>query len=271
VPAVDEEDFHELKVLLEARPTTHDFDRVLSNCSTPKATVDLPCEKLTTRAPFRVMFGRICSPSFRTQFEKKLQMMPTATLTPRQSEIFDFLKERILVRGYGPTIREIGNQFGIASPNGVMCHLKALEKKGLIIREPNMARAIQLANQPISRSALASVGRLTEANPLDVLDKGEQLDFAPLFEDSENFAVTATGDALAGVHVADGDTVVLTRTKVARNGDIVLALVDDASAVLRIYHKAANQVSLQASGKTKPITSKNIQILGKAVAVIRKL
>ena len=191
-------------------------------------------------------------------------------LTSRQDEIFEFLKEKILVRGYGPTVREIGNEFGIRSPNGVMCHLKALEKKGLIIREPNMARAIQLANQPISRSALASVGRLTATNPLEVLDNGEQLDFAPLFEDSENFAVTATGGALAGVHVADGDTVVLTRSKAARNGDIVLALVDGSSPVLRIYHKAANRISLEASGKTKPITSTDIQILGKAVAVIRK-
>ena len=151
-----------------------------------------------------------------------------------------------------------------------MCHLKALEKKGMIIREPNMARAIQLANQPISRSALASAGRLTETNPLDVLDKGEQLDFAPLFEDSENFAVTATGDFLADFHVVDGDTVILTRSKSARDGDIVLALADGTLPVLRVYRKAANQIRLEASGKTKPITSKDIQILGKAVAVIRK-
>ena len=180
-------------------------------------------------------------------------------------------KEKILVRGYGPTVREIGNEFGIRSPNGVMCHLKALEKKGLIIREPNMARAIQLANQPISRSALASVGRLTGKNPLDALDDGAQLDFAPLFENSENFSVTATGDILADFQVIDGDTVILTRSKTARNGDIVLAVVDGSLQVLRIYHKAANQISLEASGKTKPITSKDIQILGKAVAVIRKL
>jgi repressor LexA len=198
-------------------------------------------------------------------------MKPAPILTQRQSEIFDYLKEKILVRGYGPTVREIGNQFGIASPNGVMCHLKALEKKGLIIREPNMARAIQLANQPISRSALASVGRLTGKNPLDALDDGAQLDFAPLFENGENFSVTAAGDILADFHVIDGDTVVLTRSKTARNGDIVLAVVDGSLQVLRIYHKAANQISLEASGKTKPITSKDIQILGKAVAVIRKL
>ena len=75
-------------------------------------------------------------------------MKPTGELTSRQSGIYAFLKEKILVRGYGPTVREIGTEFGIMSPNGVMCHLKALEKKGLILREPNMARAIQL----ISRS-----------------------------------------------------------------------------------------------------------------------
>ena len=92
----------------------------------------------------------------------------------------------------------------------------------------------------------------------------------PLFEDSENFAVTATGDTLADFHVVDGDTVVLTRSKTARDGDIVLALVDGSTPMLRIYHKAANQISLEASGKTKPIASKDIQILGKAVAVIRK-
>ena len=197
-------------------------------------------------------------------------MKPAPILTQRQAEIFDFLKEKILVRGYGPTVREIGNQFGIASPNGVLCHLKALEKKGLIIREPNMARAIQLANQPISRSALPSVGRLTRTNPLDVLDKGDQLDFAPLFENSENFSVTATGDVLADFHVIDGDTVILTRSKTARDGDIVLALADGTLPLLRVYRKTANQIRLEASGKTKPITSKDIQIMGKAVAVIRK-
>ena len=198
-------------------------------------------------------------------------MKTAPILTQRQAEIFDFLKDKILVRGYGPTVREIGNEFGIRSPNGVMCHLKALEKKGLIIREPNMARAIQLANQPISRSALASVGRLSGTNPLDVLDKGDQLDFAPLFENSENFSVTATGDFLADFHVVDGDTVILTRSKSARDGDLVLAMVDGSSPVLRVYRKTANQIRLEASGKTKPITSKDIQIMGKAVAVIRKL
>ncbi|MDB5340601.1 MAG: lexA [Planctomycetaceae bacterium] len=177
-------------------------------------------------------------------------------LTSRQQEIFDFLKEKILVSVYGQTVREIGNHFGIRSPNGVMCHLKALEKKELIIREPNMARAIQLANQPISRSALPSVGRLAGTNPMEVLDAGIQLDFAPLFEASDNFAVTVTGDLLSDFHVTDGDTVILSRAKSARNGDIVLALVDDSSPVLRVYQKTGHQIQLEASKKRRRLPAK---------------
>lgn len=198
-------------------------------------------------------------------------MKPKAVLTQRQQEIYEFLKEKILKRGYGPTVREIGAQFGIRSPNGVMCHLKALERKGLITREAHMSRAIQLSDQPLSRSALPSVGRLNGTNPIEVLDRGDQLDFAPLFENEDNFSVTATGETLADVNVSDGDTVVLRRAKSAQDGDIVLAMIDGADPVMRVYYKEANKVRLEASGKTKPIVSNSVQILGKAVAVIRKL
>ena len=198
-------------------------------------------------------------------------MKPKAVLTERQQEIYEFLKEKILKRGYGPTVREIGAAFGIRSPNGVMCHLKALERKGLITREAHMSRAIQLSDQPLSRSALPSVGRLNGSNPLEVLDRGDQLDFAPLFENEDNFSVTATGETLADVNVSDGDTVVLRRAKSAQDGDIVLALIDGSDPVMRVYYKEANKVRLEASGKTKPIVSNSVQLLGKAVAVIRKL
>ncbi|MCH2204124.1 MAG: hypothetical protein MK102_19335 [Fuerstiella sp.] len=69
-------------------------------------------------------------------------------LTERQQRIYDYIREQILSRGYGPTVREIGNRFGIRSPNGVMCHLKALERKGLIRREAHMSRAIELTENP---------------------------------------------------------------------------------------------------------------------------
>src|SRR5215469_9005327 len=177
---------------------------------------------------------------------QELQVMhKKSTLTTRQRAIYEFIKEKILKRGYGPTVREIGAGFKIRSPNGVMCHLKALERKGLIAREAHMSRAIQLSDQPVSRSALPSVGRLNGSNPLEALDRGDQLDFAPLFENEDNFSVTATGETLADAHVTDGDTVVLRRTKSAQDGDIVLALVDGTDPVLRIYYKEAHRVRLE--------------------------
>ena len=193
-------------------------------------------------------------------------------LTQRQQEIYDFLKEKILKRGYGPTVREIGTQFGIRSPNGVMCHLKALERKGLISREAHMSRAIQLSDQPISRSSLPNVGRLTSAAPLEVLDRGDQIDFAPLFENEDNFAVTASGETLADLYIADGDTVVIRRGKGASDGDIVLASIEGQDPILRVYTKDGAKVKLEASGKIKPIVSASnaVTIVGKAVAVIRK-
>src|SRR6202790_2403281 len=81
-------------------------------------------------------------------------------LTDRQREVYEFVRDKIRNRGYGPTVREIGDNFHISSPNGVMCHLKALEKKGLINREPNMSRAIQLIADPDDEKGLPLAGRI---------------------------------------------------------------------------------------------------------------
>src|SRR5208283_1961298 len=83
-------------------------------------------------------------PDEETRANRSLPMADMNSLTPRQREIYTFIRSKIQGRGYGPTVREIGINFQIKSPNGVMCHLKALQKKGLIHREPNMSRAIQL-------------------------------------------------------------------------------------------------------------------------------
>lgn len=85
---------------------------------------------------------------------------PKPPLTARQKQIYDFLKDKIINRGYGPTVREIGNHFKIRSPNGVMCHLKALERKGLITRESHMSRAIQLTDDKMPGERLTDIKKL---------------------------------------------------------------------------------------------------------------
>src|ERR1700687_2567654 len=102
-------------------------------------------------------------------------------LTDRQREIYDFIRDKIETRGYGPTVREIGLAFGIKSPNGVMCHLKALEKKGLIIREGFSARAIQSAGYHPGSAGLPLLGKVAAGSPLAAEAQNERLEFNDLF------------------------------------------------------------------------------------------
>src|SRR5262245_44601482 len=103
-------------------------------------------------------------------------MADLEALTPRQREIYNFIRTKIQGRGYGPTVREIGVEFEIKSPNGVMCHLKALQKKGLIHREANMSRAIQLLQDPATMpraTGLKLRGRIAAGIPLEAIEDAE--------------------------------------------------------------------------------------------------
>src|SRR5438105_11406340 len=108
-------------------------------------------------------------------------------LTERQREIYDFIRSKIETRGYGPTVREIGLGFDIKSPNGVMCHLKALEKKGLIIREGFSARAIQLVDYKPNAATLPLLGQVAAGTPTEAVEQADRLEFNDLFCGPGNF------------------------------------------------------------------------------------
>ena len=116
-------------------------------------------------------------------------------LTPRQREIYNFIRSKIQGRGYGPTVREIGVHFQIKSPNGVMCHLKALQKKGLIHREPNMSRAIQLLEDPVNahHMGLKLIGRIAAGQPIEAVEQHEELTFSDWMEPGDKFALKVFG------------------------------------------------------------------------------
>lgn len=192
------------------------------------------------------------------------------SLTRRQREIYEFLKDKIITRGYGPTVREIGSQFGIRSPNGVMCHLKALEKKGLISRESHMSRAIQLS-EPLSRMQLPLAGRVAAGTPLLAVEQREQVDFSSLFNSDDHFCLEVTGESMIEAQIADGDYVVVRKQETCREGEIVVALVDGEEATLKRFYKEPNRIRLEPANSTmKPIYSNNVQIEGIVVGVIRK-
>src|SRR6185437_4035419 len=157
----------------------------------------------------RPFVGRSSSRFTRTSDLGVIAMADLDMLTARQREIYSFIRSKIQGRGYGPTVREIGLQFHIKSPNGVMCHLKALQKKGLIHREPNMSRAIQLLDDPVTAPApgLKLLGRIAAGHPIEAIEQDEELAFTDWEGADDKFALRVAGDSMIEEHIADGDYV----------------------------------------------------------------
>ncbi len=195
-------------------------------------------------------------------------------LTKRQRDVYDFIREKIHSRGYGPTVREIGNNFNISSPNGVMCHLKALEKKGLITREPNMSRAIMLASESADTRGLPMAGRIAAGLQLEAIEQNERFDFSELFNSAsqELFVLEVDGDSMIEDQIADGDYVVIRKQDTARRGEIVVALTEDHEATLKRWFPEDGRIRLQPSNSTmEPIYVDNARVLGVMVGVVRKV
>jgi repressor LexA len=195
-------------------------------------------------------------------------------LTERQREVYEFIREKIRGRGYGPTVREIGDNFEISSPNGVMCHLKALEKKGLITREPNMSRAIQLSREPAEERGLPLVGRIAAGPLLEAIEQKERFDFEAVFPNkNENlFVLKVTGDSMIEAQIADGDYVVVRKQRTARDGQIVVVQTEEGEATLKRFYLEKNRIRLEPANSTmSPIYVKNAKILGIVTGVVRRV
>jgi repressor LexA len=195
-------------------------------------------------------------------------------LTSRQREIYSFIRSKIQGRGYGPTVREIGNQFHIKSPNGVMCHLKALQKKGLIHREPNMSRAIQLLDDPTTAphpTGVKMLGRIAAGSPIEAIEQDEELAFTEWEGADDKFALRVSGDSMIEAHIADGDFVIIHKQQHARDGQIVAVRDDEGEATLKRIYKEKHRVRLEPANKhMKPILRDKVDILGVLVGVVRK-
>ena len=195
------------------------------------------------------------------------------TLTEKQQAVYEFIREKIRSRGYGPTVREIGRHFGIRSPNGVVCHLKALEKKG------DYSRAEHVAGDPIGGRAvedrrLPLAGRIAAGVLHEAIEQNERVDFDEMFDpaDKDLFLLQVNGDSMIEDQIADGDFVVVRRQKTARKGQIVVAITDEGEATLKRWFPERNRIRLEPANSTmKPIYVRNAQVLGVVVGVIRKV
>jgi repressor LexA len=199
-------------------------------------------------------------------------MLDFSQLTPRQREIYDFIRDKIESRGYGPTVREIGLGFKIKSPNGVMCHLKALEHKGFIKREGFSARAIQLIDHRPMSASLPMFGLVAAGAPTEAVEQTDRLELNDLFGSPEHYALRVRGTSMIEDHIDDGDYVVIRKQEVARNGERVVAMIDD-EVTLKRYYDEKDHIRLEpANGTMEPILvpKEEARILGILVGVIRK-
>jgi repressor LexA len=197
--------------------------------------------------------------------------MDKASLTIRQKEIYDFLRDKIISRGYGPTVREIGHSFGIKSPNGVMCHLKALEKKGMISRESHMSRAIQLSNPPQLRAELPFIGQLEIGEPFPTSNPDDRLDFSGLFGQPELCCLRVRGTGLHDEQIIEGDTLVVHRQNSFRDGDLAVVAFEDGTTGFRRLYQEIHRVRLESARKTdNPQFVPRVDVIGTVVGVIRQ-
>lgn len=194
-------------------------------------------------------------------------------LTKRQASVYEFIRDKIVNRGYGPTVREIGERFDISSPNGVMCHLKALEKKGLIRRMPNKSRAIELTREAVREaSGIPMAGVVAAGLTSLAFEQNERVDFGEMFTREGLFALQVSGESMIEAQIADGDYVVVKKQQRAEAGQMVVAQTDEGEATLKYWYPEKGRVRLQpANASMKPIYLNNVSVIGVVVGVVRSV
>ena len=209
-------------------------------------------------------------------------------LTARQQEIWGFLVDYVDRHGYPPTVREIGEAVGLASPSTVHAHLANLERAGLLRRDPTKPRALELVGHrrgpaveaPPARDVhrLPLVGQVAAGGPLLAEENIEEYVAVPepLSRGGEEFLLRVKGDSMVNAGILEGDLLVVRRQQDARNGDIVVALAgDDESAdeaTVKTFYREDRRVRLQPENDAlEPIYASHVQVLGKVVGVFRSL
>ena len=199
-------------------------------------------------------------------------------LTQRQREIWEFIVAYVDRHGYPPTVREIGEAVGLASPSTVHAHLANLERAGLLRRDPTKPRALELVGHQRTEAVpkLPLVGEIAAGGPLLAEENIEDYVGVPelLLRGGEEFVLRVKGDSMVNAGILDGDYVVVRRQRDARNGDIVVALAgDDESAdeaTVKRFFREQGRVRLQPENDAlEPIYARHVQILGKVVGVLR--
>jgi repressor LexA len=198
-------------------------------------------------------------------------------LTRRQKEVLDFVTRYLDKRGYAPTIEEIGDHFGLSSLATVHKHLTNLQEKGLIKRAWNRSRALELVKTDIAVRAveLPLLGRVAAGIPIEAVEASETI-FVPedMVGRRETYVLQVKGDSMIEEQIRDGDYVIVENRTSARDGEMVIALLDGERATLKkLYREGGGKVRLQpANARMKPIyvDQDHVRVQGVVIGVLRK-
>jgi len=201
-------------------------------------------------------------------------------LTPKQLRILQLIRDARIRKGYSPTMQELADQIGVSKVT-VFEHVEALIKKGALVREPNKARSLSIADGVVVPDEgrplrFPLVGKIAAGNPIERVADQEEVDLAdilagPATRHESTFALKVEGDSMRDEGILDGDYVLIERTQVAANGDRVVALLPDGSTTLKTFFKEDDHIRLQpANPAFDPIRVKFCQVQGVVKGVVRR-
>jgi repressor LexA len=218
--------------------------------------------------------------------ERSATMTRERDLTDRQRQVLDFIKSETRRQGFPPTVRDIGHAVGLSSSSTVHAHLAALEAKGLIRRDPSKPRALEVLDRddgPAARAAhVATAGNVVELPVIGSVAAGvptlaaENVETTiplptEIVRDDSTFVLRVKGESMIDAGIFDGDYVVVHQQPTALNGDIVVAQIEDEATVKR-YFRESDRIRLQPENPTmEPIYARDVTVLGKVVAVFRRM
>ncbi len=197
-------------------------------------------------------------------------------LTPRQLEILTRIRDYRRSNGYSPSMQELADELRISKVT-VFEHVNALVEKGQLYRNPHKARSLELtslAQLPDERPTLLPLmGRIAAGLPIEAIENADALDLESIFATKAGtFVLKVTGDSMIDEQIRDGDFVVIEKRNTARNGETVVALIDDGEATLKKFYKEKNRIRLQpANPAFDPIYVNNVDIQGVVIGVLRRL
>lgn len=204
--------------------------------------------------------------------------MAQGKITAKQQEILEFIKERILKKGYPPSVREICEAVHLKSTSSVHSHLETLEKNGYIRRDPTKPRTIEIMDDSfgLTRREIVNVpvvGSIAAGQP--ILAEQNIEDYFPIpvemLPNQETFILRVKGDSMINVGIFDGDQIIVKQQSTARNGEIVAALIDDSATVKRFYKENGHYRLQPENDSMEPIITDHVEVLGIVIGLLRMM